>query len=123
MPGHTIVFVRQLRLGAHIGVHAHEHGRTQPLMVDIEVEVVDPGDRLAETLDYTVLADKARTLAEGGHFQLAETFAARLAEACLEDPRAFGVKVTVEKPEALAPDAAGAGARVSLWKGQVEPWP
>ncbi|HEX8232624.1 MAG TPA: dihydroneopterin aldolase [Caulobacteraceae bacterium] len=114
----TTVFVWGLRLEAEIGVHAHEHGRTQPLLVDIEVEIAAAGaEQLSQTLDYVTLADKARKVAADGHLKLAEAFAERLARACLEDPRALGVTVRVEKPEALAPQAAGAGAEVTLTRG------
>jgi len=118
MASRTSVFVRGLRLQAEIGVHAHEHGRTQPLLVDIEVEVEVAGaEQLSQTLDYVTLADKARAVAADGHLKLAEAFADRLARACLEDPRAIRATVRVEKPEALAPDAAGAGAVVTLTRG------
>jgi 7,8-dihydroneopterin aldolase/epimerase/oxygenase len=109
------VFVRRLTLDAQIGVHLHEHGRSQPLVVDIEVDIDSPADDdLAQTLDYTRLADRARELAAQGHLKLAEAFAERLARACLEEPLARRVRVRVEKPEALAPDAEGAGAEIML---------
>lgn len=111
----TTVFVRGLKLKAEIGVHPHEHGRSQPLLVDIEVELAVAGaEHLADTLDYTALADLAMALAADGHLKLAEAFAERLARACLDDPRALRATVRVEKPEALAPRAAGAGAEVTL---------
>jgi len=43
-----------------------------------------------------------------------ETFAERLARACLADPRVTQARVRVEKPLALAPDAVGAGVEVVL---------
>lgn len=108
------LFVRALRLQAAIGVHAHEHGRTQPLLVDIEAEVqgAAAAERLGDTLDYDRLADAARTLATEGHVLLVEAFAARLLHACLQLPGVSRVTVRVEKPEAL-PDAAAAGVTLS----------
>ncbi len=107
------VFVRGLRLDAEIGVHAHEHGRTQMLTVDIEAEVPGAGEarRLGDTLDYNRLVEAARTLAEGGHVLLVEEFAARLLDACLALPDVRRVKVRVEKPGALA-QASAAGVEL-----------
>jgi dihydroneopterin aldolase len=48
---------------------------------------------------------------------LVETFAHRLAERCLADPRVSRARVRVEKPLALAPDAVGAGVEITLARG------
>lgn len=107
------VFVRGLRLDAEIGVHDHEHGRTQPLVVDIEVEAPGAGaaERLGETLDYNALVEAAQAVATGGHVLLVETFAARLLEACLALPEVSRARVRVEKPGALS-SAAAAGVEL-----------
>ena len=109
------VFVRGLRLDAEIGVYAHEHGIRQPLVADVEMDIVAAGwERLADTINYEVVAEKARRTAAEGHFQLVEAFAERLGQMCLEDPRVTRVRVRVEKPLALAPEAAAAGAEITL---------
>ena len=112
------VFVRALRLDAEIGVHAHEHGRTQMLTVDIEVTA--PGaakaTRIGDTLDYNRLVEAAQAVARGGHVQLVEEFAARLLDACLALPEVASARVRVEKPGALA-SAAAAGVTLSGSRG------
>ncbi len=109
----TCVFVRGLRVGAQIGVHAHEHGRRQPLILDIELEVAgEPWRGIGETVDYTRIVAHARAIADQGHVGLVETFAWRLARACLAEPNVTRARVRVEKPEALAPDAHGAGVEI-----------
>lgn len=112
------VFVRGLRLDAEIGVHAHEHGRTQMLTVDMEVEVEGAARarRLGDTLDYNRLVDAGRDLAQGGHVLLVEEFAARLLDACLALPDVRRAKVRVEKPGALA-SAAAAGVELCGERG------
>jgi dihydroneopterin aldolase len=108
------VFVRGLRLEAEIGVHAHEHGRTQPLLVDVELDVELAGlALLADTLNYETIVTHARAVLAAGHLELVETFADRLARACLADPRVRRVRVRAEKPDALA-EADGAGFEVVL---------
>jgi dihydroneopterin aldolase len=99
-----------------IGIYGHEYGRTQPLVIDVEVEMPDgaPGgfEHIADTVNYERIVGHARDLAAEGHFKLVETFAERLAHACLEDPLAARVRVRVEKPEALAPAAEAAGVEL-----------
>jgi dihydroneopterin aldolase len=119
-PGNIItrVFVRGLRIDAEIGVHDHEHGRKQPLIVDVELDVEAAGWRaLHETVNYEVIVEAARAIAAEGHIGLVENFARRLADRCLTYPRVAQARVRVEKPLALAPDAAGAGVEIIAVKG------
>jgi len=114
----TRVFVTGLRVQAEIGVYRHEIGRLQPLHVDVELDVPSAGaGRLAETLNYETILEAARAIAAQGHIELVETFADRLARACLADRRVTRARVRVEKPLALAPDAVGAGAEIVLVRG------
>jgi dihydroneopterin aldolase len=114
----TKVFVTGLKVQAEIGVYRHEIGRVQPLVVDVELDVPTAGaDRLSETLNYETILDAARDIASQGHIELVETFAERLAHACLVDPRVTRARVRVEKPLALAPDAVGAGVEITLVRG------
>ncbi len=108
----SVVFVRGLRVDASIGVYPHEHETTQPIFIDVRLDLgatappVD--DRLGETIDYEAIANQAKALARQGHVQLVETLAERLADWCLEDCRVTTVTVRIEKPNALAAaDAAG----------------
>ena len=118
MPTHSImtrVFVTGLKVQAEIGVYKHEIGRVQPLVVDVELDVPTAGaDRLSDTLNYETILAAAREIAGGGHIELVETFAERLAQACLADPRVTQARVRVEKPLALAPDAVAAGVEIVL---------
>ena len=96
------VFVRGLRIEAGIGVHDHELGRLQPLVIDVSLELEPhPVERLADTVNYETIAASARAIAAEGHVGLVESFAERLAVACLDDPRVRRVSVRIEKPGAL----------------------
>ncbi len=111
----TKVFVTGLKVQAQIGVYRHEIGRVQPLVLDVELDVPTAGaDRLAETLNYETILASAREIAGGGHIDLVETFAQRLAQACLADERVSKARVRVEKPLALAPDAVAAGVEITV---------
>ncbi|CAN5214052.1 dihydroneopterin aldolase [soil metagenome] len=111
----TTVFVRGLAIAAEIGIYDHEHGRRQPLIVDVELTLAPgPIEHFADTVNYESVVAQAQTIAAAGHLKLVETFAARLARACLEDPRVIRARVRVEKPEALAPHALAAGVEIVL---------
>jgi len=108
------IFVRGLRVDAEIGVYPHEKGRTQPLTIDIELELAAASIRsIRDTVNYETLAASARALAGGGHVDLVETFAEDLARACLNDPRTLSARVRIEKPLALE-GAEAAGVEVML---------
>ena len=108
------IFVRGLHVDAEIGVHPHEKGRTQPLTIDIELEMGPrPIRSIHDTVNYETLAAHARSLATGGHVELVETFAYDLARSCLKDPRTRSARVRIEKPLALE-SAEAAGVEVTL---------
>jgi dihydroneopterin aldolase len=110
----TKVFVRGLAIDAHIGVYKHEKGRSQRLVIDVELDVaVTDWSVLTETVNYEVIAAKARRVAAEGHRGLVETFAHHLADACFEEPKVTRARIRVEKPAALAPDAAAAGVEIT----------
>ena len=104
-----------LKVQAEIGVYKHEIGKLQPLVVDVELDVSTAGaERLADTLNYETVLKAARDVAASGHIGLVESFAEQVAKACFADMRVTCARVRVEKPLALAPDAAGAGVEVTL---------
>jgi dihydroneopterin aldolase len=110
----TKVFVRGLKIEAEIGVYDHELHRTQPLVVDVELDVAAGGWRhLADTVNYEHVVQAAQAIAASGHIGLVESFAQRLAEACFEEPRVLRARIRVEKPQALAPHAAAAGVEIT----------
>lgn len=111
------VFMRGLRLEAQIGLHPHERGRTQPLVVDVEAELPPVRvDGIAGALNYEVLRELAIALADRGHTELVETYVQDLAAAVLRNTAALRVRVRVEKPQALD-GAAGAGVELVLARG------
>ncbi len=102
----TKIRIEGLEVLASIGVHPHEHERTQPVIIDISVNLgghrPPAHDRLEETLDYALVADKAAELAQSAHVQLVETLAYRIAHWVLSaDSRVKSCKVRIRKPHAL----------------------
>ncbi len=102
------IFVRALTVQAEIGVYEHEHGRRQPLVLDVELDMAASGfEQIGDTINYETIGQIAREVAASGHIKLVETFAEQVALACMRDPRVLSARVRVEKPEALAPAVAG----------------
>jgi len=107
------VTISGLQVAADIGVYAHEHGRAQPLVVDISLLVEAPArDALQETIDYQRVADDAHALARQ-RTALIETYAMRLAERCVAYSGVRKADVRVSKPGALRGGLAGARASLS----------
>jgi dihydroneopterin aldolase len=96
------VFVRGLTVQAGIGVYDHEQGRLQTLVIDVTLDLGPHAvERLSDTINYETIAQAARNIIAEGHVGLVESFAERLALACLQDARVKRVTVRVEKPGAL----------------------
>ncbi|MGA9658913.1 MAG: dihydroneopterin aldolase [Asticcacaulis sp.] len=106
------IFVKGLRLDAAIGIYDHEHGRTQPLIIDAVFEI-ERHEILAlkDTLNYERVGQVARDLIALGHIKLVETLAEDLARMLVSLPHVLSVEVSIAKPEALS-DADQAGVCV-----------
>jgi dihydroneopterin aldolase len=114
-PGLRRVFIRNLELAAEIGIHGHEHGKTQPIRLNVDLMVEDNPvleDKLDYVVDYGDITKRIRTLVGAGHVNLAETLAERIAALCLEDTRVKKARVMVEKREALR-GAESAGVEIT----------
>lgn len=109
------VFIRDLALDAHIGVHRHEQGRTQPIRVNVDLAVAETArrtaDRLKDVVCYETLAGQIRDIVARGHVKLVETLAEYVAQACLEDERVLSARVRIEKLAAVA-GAASVGVEI-----------
>ena len=108
------VFIRNLELLAHIGVHRHEEGKMQPIRINVDLAVedlIDQGDDLAKVVDYGVIEKKIRALIAEGHVRLVETLAERISQACFEDARVMTARVRIEKLHALS-GAESAGVEI-----------
>jgi dihydroneopterin aldolase len=108
------VFIRDLELLAHIGIHGHEITKHQPVRINVDLaveDVVPLEDRLERVVDYEAITLRIRALIAKGHINLAETLAEQIAETCLKDTRVRCVRVRVEKLHAV-PGAESAGVEI-----------
>jgi dihydroneopterin aldolase len=107
------VFVRGLKIDAAIGIYDHEHGRTQPLIIDALFDM-EPNVVLGlkDTVNYELVSEIAREFIARGHIKLVETLAEDMAITMSRLPNVIAVEITIVKPEALS-DADQAGVSVS----------
>ena len=107
------VFIRRLPVDCVIGVHPHERGSKQRLLVSVSLETdfskAAQTDALADTIDYAAVAAHIRTSAQDGQYHLIETLAEKLLCDLLKAP-IIEVVVEIEKPAAL-PDTRVVGVR------------
>ncbi|WP_050384966.1 dihydroneopterin aldolase [Bradyrhizobium pachyrhizi] len=112
---HLTLFVRGLHVEARVGVHNHERGQTQPLIVDLEIRVPLPDqDDISATLDYVHVANTVRRIAMSRHFELVESFVHSLGSqiSCVDKVRRIFIRVT--KPSALAGSANATGVELLM---------
>lgn len=114
-PGLRRVFIRDLVLPCAIGIHRHERDAPQRVRINLDLSVEEGGapihDAIADVVCYEDIATGARAIIGGGHINLVETLAERLADFCLRDARVAAVRVRVEKLDVFA-DAASVGVEI-----------
>lgn len=97
------IFVRDFVVDCNVGVYAEEQGVTQKVRFTVEArlakEVFSVDDKMAEVPSYADIIDTIVALARGGHINLVETFAERIAERVLSDDRITAVRIVLEKLE------------------------
>ena len=97
------IFVNDFVVDCNVGVYAEEQGVTQKVRFTVEArlapDVFSLDDEMAEVTYYCDSIDMIVDLARGGHINLVETFAERIASQVLVDPRIVAVRVALEKLE------------------------
>ena len=95
------LFLRDVRLEAKVGIYKRERVTSQPIALDLEIEL--PTDRVfatgkvADTIDYAVLVARIRAELAERRFGLVEELAAFVAELVLGEFHAPWVRVSVAK--------------------------
>lgn len=116
------VFVHRLELMASVGIFEVEKRYEQRILVSIDLDVLDDydgvSDRLDAVLDYGSIIETARAIVAQRHFNLIETMAERVAEACLGDGRVAWVRVAIEKPD-IVPDCSAVGIAIERRRSAI----
>ena len=117
--GRTLkVFVRDLVLPCRIGVYSHEKHADQRVRINLELTCHEHpaiNDEHHNVVCYAEVVEGIRGLLAGGHINLVETMAERIAALCLEDHRVIGAKIRVEKLDVM-PEASAVGVEIERYR-------
>jgi dihydroneopterin aldolase len=122
--GADTISLTGLRARGYHGVFEAERRDGQDFVVDAVLDVdtrcAAASDDLGDTVDYGALSGALVAVLTGEPVRLLETLAARLADACLADPRVTGARVTVHKPQAPIPHEF-ADVSVTIHRSREDP--
>ena len=101
-----IVYIRDLRVDACIGIYDWERKIRQQIRLDLEMgwdnRPAAETDDIQYTLNYKEAAKLVETFVIQSEFELVETLAERIAELLLADMKLPWVKVSLGKPVAVS---------------------
>ena len=96
-----IIFLREIRLDARIGIYKREKTITQTVELDLDIAL--PSDRVfqsgkvADTIDYAVVIERIRTVLVEQHYGLVENLAEHVAQILLGEFHSPWVRVSIAK--------------------------
>ena len=100
-----IVYIRDLRIDAIIGIYDWERRIHQQINVNIEMgwdnRQAAKSDNIEDTLNYKAAAKLVKDLVDKSEFQLVEALAEHIAELLLDKMNIPWIKVTLGKPMAV----------------------
>ena len=109
------VFIRELEIQTHIGVHAWEHYIRRPLVLDLDLGVdireAAASDHIRDAVDYKAVCDALVQLVHERKFQLLETFAEAAARRLFEQFPLMSLRLFISKPGAV-PGARTVGVEI-----------
>jgi len=100
-----IIFIRELRVDAVIGIYDWERAIRQTLSLDLEmatdIAAAAATDRIDNALNYKAVAKRVIAFVETSDFQLVETLAERVAELIRSEFAVPWLRVTLNKGGAV----------------------
>jgi dihydroneopterin aldolase len=97
-----IIFIEGFTGETVIGIHDNELHRPQPVVIDVHAGVpraqACSTDRIGDTIDYSTVRERLRTLLREHRVQLLEAFAETIADLLINDFGAAWARVKVVKP-------------------------
>ncbi|WGZ95783.1 MAG: dihydroneopterin aldolase [Candidatus Thiothrix putei] len=100
-----IVYVRDLKIEAHIGIYEWEKRILQKIRIDLEMgwdnRIPAASDNIKDTLNYKTAAKRVVQLVEDTHYDLVERLAEAIADTLMREFSIPWIQVTVGKPGAV----------------------
>ncbi len=113
------IFVRDYVTDAEIGVWDHEKDTRQKVRINVDLSVQESNqhheDQLQNVVCYNDIVNNIQGILNKGHINLVETLAENIADMALVDEQVIGVRVKVEKLEAVE-GAASVGVEIERHK-------
>ena len=110
-----IVFIKELRAEAVIGVYDWEREIRQTVVLDVEMASDNRraagNDQIGDALDYDAISTRVLAYIEGSDFRLIETMAERIAELVMREFHVKWLRLRLSKPGAVA-QAADVGVMI-----------
>lgn len=110
-----IVYIRDLKIDAQIGIYAWEKAIKQKIRIDLEMAwdntVPAASDDIADALNYKETAQKVTELVQSQHFDLVERLAETIAEMLMREMKVPWLRLTLGKPGAVK-NSSEVGVRV-----------
>ncbi|MFX1676615.1 dihydroneopterin aldolase [Paraburkholderia sp. A2WS-5] len=117
------VFVEGLSVPARIGIHAHEHGQPQPLVIDAQLGYRSMPKEESDWIDYErYCARIAEFLAKKPHTRLLETLVADIAALSFREwPALDTLTIEVHKPK-IRPGTQRIGVSLEWTRADYLQW-
>ena len=114
-----IIFLREVRLDARIGIYKREKTITQTVELDLEIALPDDrvfeSGKVADTIDYAVVIERVRAVLLEQHYGLVENLAEHVAQILIGEFHAPWVRVSIAKIGAQ-PNARRVGVAIERSK-------
>jgi dihydroneopterin aldolase len=96
-----IIFLREIRLDARIGIYKREKSITQTVELDLELALPDDrvftSGKVTDTIDYAVVVERIRATLIEQHYGLVENLAEHVAQIILTEFHSPWVRVSIAK--------------------------
>ncbi len=114
------VFLRNIKLDLSIGIREKERVVPQPVVINVEIYLKDPGnfvsEDIADYLSYSDVFEQIKAIQTAGrHIELVENLAETIAAITLKYDGVQRARVSVEKP-AIIPEAESVGVAIERRK-------
>ena len=96
-----VIFMRDIRLDAKVGIYKRERVVTQPISIDLDIGLPDRtasrSGKVVDTIDYAVVVQRLQEELGGRRFGLVEEMAEYIADMLLNEFKAPWVKISLAK--------------------------
>lgn len=118
-----IVYIRDLRIDAVIGIYEWEKRIKQQININLEMgwdnSIPAASDDIKDTLNYKACANLVKDLVSRSEYELVETLAEKISELLLKEMKIPWIKVSVGKPMAVT-DSKEVGVIIERFQSGIE---